>query len=106
MEDFPDELNSIDLAQMEAASYESQARQLENKILNVRKSNLQLQIELLSAKMLLLDNDIVAKLNVHKNKAGNHKKFVAELCKRYGIEESTPFGYDPITGKLHIQGNE
>lgn len=95
-------LTEQEMHHLDSANYENQIRLMEIKILAEKRDKLKLQAELLSSKVLLLENDMLAKQNVHKNKVGNHKKWLAELRERYGIPEDAPFGHDPQTGQLHF----
>jgi len=99
---YPTHLSDADLREMDKANYEHQLRKAEQRYMAERRDKLKLQSELLSSKVLLLEQDMLMKLNVHKNKVGNHKTFMAELRERYGIPEDGAFGHDPLSGELHI----
>jgi len=98
----PSHKSDIDLREMDKANYENKLRVLEHQTMSEKRDKLKIQAELIHAKVLLLEQDMLAKLNIHKNRVGNHKTFIAELRERYGIPEGASFGHDPISGELHI----
>jgi len=97
---YPTHLSEADMRILDNSNAEYKLRMSELEFARLKRDNLNLQIQLMHSKVLLLEQDMIAKQNVHKNKIGNHKVYLAELRKRHGVPEGQPFGHDPLSGEL------
>lgn len=95
-------LNTEDLRQLDVANLEYKLREQEIAKLRLQIELLRAQKETITSKVLLAEHELVTKSNTHKNKIGNHKKWMSELRERYSVGEKDSFAHDPISGKLHI----
>jgi hypothetical protein len=90
-------LTQVEMSRYETASLNTRIKQLEKKIIELKRDNFAIAKENSDLQIKLCGYEAVDKERSLREFRESHKKFNEDVCKRLELEDNR-FGYNPLTG--------